>query len=475
MNNSFFWHDYETFGVSPRTDRPAQFAGVRTDLDLNEIEDPVMLYCKPSLDTLPSPESCLITGITPQYCLSNGVSEREFSVKIERELAKSNTIGVGFNNIRFDDEFTRYLFWRNLTDPYAREWKNGCSRWDLMDVVRALYALKPNAISWPRNNDGTINFKLEMLTRANKLAHESAHDALSDVRATINLARLIKKVEPRFFEYCLALRNKEKVRDQLSLHHKRPLLHVSSMYGVERSYLAVVWPLAIHPINKNEIIVWDLQADPKQLENLTSNEIKIRMFTRNDELPPDHGRLPIKTISLNKSPFVANDLRVLANDRACNLGINFDNINKHVENAKNLKLHINLWRDIYTRPAYENPDVDEDLYSSFVPDMDRRKLDELRVLDSGELLKTSHSFQDSRLNELIFRYRARNFPDSLSNEERERWKFTCHNKISQKLDGFWNDFNLLYSNTDKPHIHILDDLKEWVESNYDKAILHDSI
>lgn len=466
MNSSYFWHDYETFGVSPRIDRPAQFAGVRTDLELNEIEEPVMLYCRPSLDTLPSPESCLITGITPQYCLANGVSEREFSLVIERELARANTIGVGFNNIRFDDEVTRYLFWRNLIDPYAHEWKNGCIRWDLMDVVRALYALKPNTMSWPLSDDGTISFKLESLSRANGLMHESAHDALSDVRATLSLARLIKKVEPRFFEFCLALRNKDRVRDQLSLYQKRPVLHVSSMYGAKRAYLTVVYPLSIHPTNKNEIIVWDLQADPRQLESLSIEEIKTRLFTRSDELPANIARLPIKTIGLNKSPFVANDLRVLTNDRALQLGINFDNIHKHAEYARKLNLPINLWNDVYKRPAYENTDVDEDLYSSFVPDIDRCVLNEIRIFERGDIFASNYTFQDTRLNELVFRYRARNFPESLNSDELHRWKLTCYSKNINKLDEYWNHFNELYSSTDQSNIYILDYLKSWVESMY---------
>ena len=189
---SFFWHDYETFGRVPRRDRPAQFAGIRTDADLNEIGQPVMHYCRPSPDSLPDPESCLLTGIVPQTCLEQGLPEHAFAAEIEGALAQPGTIGVGYNTIRFDDEVTRHLFWRNLIDPYAREWQNECGRWDLLDVVRATWALRPEGIEWPRHEDGRPSFKLEHLTQANGIAHEAAHDALSDVRATIALARLIK-------------------------------------------------------------------------------------------------------------------------------------------------------------------------------------------------------------------------------------------------------------------------------------------
>ena len=188
---SFFWHDYETFGRDPRLDRPAQFAGIRTDLDLNEVGEPVMLYCKPAPDYLPDPEACLLTGILPQECLAKGLPEYRFADAVLAELGASGTIGVGYNSIRFDDEVTRHLLWRTLRPPYDREWRNGCSRWDLLDVVRTTAALRPEGIEWPRHDDGRPSFKLEHLSAANGLAHAQAHDALSDVRATIALAALI--------------------------------------------------------------------------------------------------------------------------------------------------------------------------------------------------------------------------------------------------------------------------------------------
>jgi exodeoxyribonuclease-1 len=244
----------------PRRDRPSQFAGVRTDADLNEVGEPVMVYCQPAPDTLPDPESCLLTGILPQQCLAQGLPEHRFAAAIEAELARPGTVGVGYNSIRFDDEVTRHLFWRNLMDPYAREYKNDCGRWDLLDTVRCMYALRPEGIEWPRHEDGRPSFKLEHLSAANGLLHEAAHDALSDVRATIALARKIRQAQPRLWEFCLKLRKKEAVWAEIGVG--RPFLHISGMYGPERGCLGVVWPLAPHPTNRNELIVWDLAEDP---------------------------------------------------------------------------------------------------------------------------------------------------------------------------------------------------------------------
>ena len=201
--HTFLWHDYETFGAVPRRDRPAQFAAIRTDAELNEIGEPIMLYCQPAPDYLPDPQACLITGITPQQCLERGVPEHEFAARSRRRSAQPGTIGVGYNTIRFDDEVTRFLFWRNLIDPYAREWQNDCGRWDLLDVVRMTYALRPDGIEWPRATTAARASGSKHLTRANGLVHEAAHDALSDVRATIALARLIRQRQPKLFDFCL--------------------------------------------------------------------------------------------------------------------------------------------------------------------------------------------------------------------------------------------------------------------------------
>ena len=310
---TFFWHDYETFGADPRRARPAQFAGVRTDAELNEIGDPVMFHCRPAPDFLPDPHSVLITGITPQEALSRGLPEREFALAIEKELGRAGTIGVGYNSIRFDDEVTRFLLWRTLGDPYAREWQNGCGRWDLIDVVRLTWALRPEGIEWPLHESGEMagrpSFRLEHLTRANGIAHEGAHDALSDVRATLELARLIRRHQPRLWDFCLKLHRKDAVKAEIGAG--RPFLHLSGRYPLERGRLAIVWPLAPHPRNANEVILWDLSEDPRQLLGLDAATLRRRLFTRADDLAPGETRLPIKTLHLNRSPMVASDLRVL--------------------------------------------------------------------------------------------------------------------------------------------------------------------
>ncbi|MES2993858.1 MAG: exodeoxyribonuclease I [Pseudomonadota bacterium] len=432
---SFFWHDYETFGRVPRRDRPSQFAGVRTDADLNEIGAPLMQFCKPAPDFLPEPGACVLTGITPQQCLAQGLPEHRFADAIEQELARPGTIGVGYNSIRFDDEVTRHLFWRNLIDPYAREWQNECGRWDLLDVVRTTWALRPEGIEWPVHDDGRPSFKLEHLTAANGIAHAAAHDALSDVRATIALARLIKARQPRLWDFCLRLRSKHEVVREMGVG--KPFLHVSGMYGVERGCIAPVWPIAPHPTNKNEIIVWDLASAPDELFTLGVDAIRTRMFTRSDELPEGVTRLPIKTIHINKSPIVIGNLKTLNDATAAKWGLDLAQAMRHAEAiAAQAHLLAGMWPAIFERPAREGTtDVDEDLYGGFVGNEDRRTLQNLRALSGPQLAAKRPAFADARLNELFFRYRARNFPETLTDAEQAQWAEHCAHRLHEGAGG----------------------------------------
>ena len=466
---SFFWHDYETFGVVPRRDRPAQFAGVRTDAELDEIGEPVMLHCQPAGDSLPDPESCLLTGITPQHCLEHGVPEFAFAAAIEAQLAKPGTVGVGYNSIRFDDEVTRFLFWRNLIDPYAREWQNGCGRWDLLDVVRATRALRPEGISWPTHEDGKASFKLEHLSAVNGLAHEAAHDALSDVRATIALARLIRSQQPRLWEFCLKLRRKDAVIAEIG--SGRPFLHVSGMYPPERGCLAIVWPLAPHPTNKNELIVWDLSVDPKELSSLAAATIRERMFTRADELPEGVTRLPIKTVHINKSPVVVGNLKALSPEMAARWGIDVAQAMRHAETAAQQGAAIaGLWPEVFARPApAQPPDVDEDLYGGFVGHTDRGRLQRLRELPPEKLAARRTGFDDARLEELLFRYRARNFATTLSDGERARWEQHRAERLHDgaggalTLQAFFDRIDTLNESADQRGQAILEALYDYAE------------
>ncbi len=478
--HTFLWHDYETFGLHTRRDRPAQFAAIRTDADLNEIGEPIELYCQPHADYLPSPEACLLTGITPQRCQERGIPEPEFARQIDEALGASGTIGVGYNTIRFDDEVTRHLFWRNLIDPYAREWRNQCGRWDIQDLVRAAYALRPDGIEWPVDADGKPRFKLEMLSSANGITHEAAHDAVSDVRATIALARLIKTRQPKLFDFYLALHKKDRVMQEMGLPSAqamaRPFIHVSGMFPPERGCLAVMWPLATHPTNKNEIIAWDLSAktdlsadspsdSPSILTSLTAEDIRLRLFTKQEDLPKHDGkqikRLPIKNVHLNKSPFVLGNLKTLTPALQQKWGIDVAQCLAKAALARDLPDMSAVWEEVFKHPASDHdapPDVDEALYDGFINDADRRTLAQLHkqaATAPEKLGSRTPAFDDPRLDEVFWRFRARNFAHGLDAEEQAAWHEHCRSRLvdgaghARTLKSYFEEIDKLQAKLDE--------------------------
>lgn len=434
-NITLYWHDYETFGTDPARDRPAQFAGLRTDLDLNPIGDPLVIYCKPAADMLPQPDACLVTGITPQTALQKGVIEAEFISRIYRELSQPGTCGAGYNSIRFDDEVTRYTLYRNFFDPYLREWQHGCSRWDIIDMARLCYALRPEGIQWPKRADGNPSFRLEDLTAANGIAHEAAHDALSDVKATIALAKLIKTRQPRLYDYAFKLRNKKEVLSMLNVRDKQAVLHVSSMYPSEYGCAAVVAPVALHPVNKNGIVVYDLRYPPDDLLQLDEAQIRERLFTKTEDLPEGTDRVHLKTVHINKCPIVA-PLNTVTPAAAQRLRIDLKQAEHHLDTLRKATGLESKIRAALAGNSFEpGKDPDTGLYNGFFSDGDRERITVVRQTPPERLALLKPAFSDPRLPELLFRYRARNWPETLSPEEQARWEEFRLERITQADGG----------------------------------------
>ncbi|TVT30928.1 exodeoxyribonuclease I [Marinobacter vinifirmus] len=427
MIRSFYWHDYETFGVDPVHDRPSQFAGVRTDADLNIIEDPLVIYCKPADDYLPSPQACLITGITPQKALQDGYPEAEFIAQINEAFSQPGTCAVGYNSLRFDDEVTRHTLYRNLRDPYGREWQNGNSRWDIIDMVRLTYALRPDGINWPKKEDGSPSFRLEELTVANGIAHEAAHDAMSDVLATIAVAKLIKEKQPKLFDFVLKHKDKHSARQMLDTATLKPVFHISAKYPATRGCCALVAPVADHPTNKNQVIVYDLREDPSELINASPEQIRERVFTSQAELGEGVSRFPLKGVQVNKCPVLApaNMLSTLSKERLAELELDGDVLRANLaklRNAPDLSARIAQAFD-HQFDGSDLTDPDEQLYAGgFISNTDREKLNWLISEPVETLGEQEVRFEDERLPEMLFRYRARNYPATLDGEEMERWE-----------------------------------------------------
>lgn len=463
---TFLFHDYETFGTSPSLDRPAQFAAIRTDADFNIIGEPEVFYCKPADDYLPQPEAVLITGITPQHAKANGVNEADFARRIHDLFTVPKTCVLGYNNVRFDDEVTRNIFYRNFYDPYAWSWQNNNSRWDLLDVMRACYALRPDGINWPENDDGLPSFRLEHLTKANDIEHSNAHDAMADVYATIAMAQLVKTHQPRLFDYLLSHRNKHKLAALIDVPQMTPLVHVSGMFGAWRGNTSWVAPLAWHPENRNAVIMVDLAGDMSPLLELDADALRERLYTAKAELG-DNAAVPVKLVHLNKCPILAQ-AKTLRPQDAERLGIDrkqcLDNLSVLRNNPQVREKVLAIFAE--TEPFVPSENVDAQLYNGFFSDADRAAMNILLETEPRNLPALDITFVDKRIEKLLFNYRARNFPGTLDDDEQQRWLEHRRQVFTPEfLQAYADELQMLYQQyaDDKAKLTLLKSLWQYAQ------------
>lgn len=472
---TLYWHDYETSGASPANDRPWQFAGLRTNLDLDIIGEPLTVYAKPSRDVIPHPTAIRVTGISPFECEAKGLTEQGFIGRIHEELSQPGTCGVGYNSLRFDDEVTRYSLWRNFYDPYAREYSRGNSRWDLIDIVRTFYALRPDSLVWPTHPDGSPSFKLEDLTTANGLEHGAAHDAMSDVTATLALARALRSADQALFDHLLSQRFKSRCEAMVDTSRMTPLVHISGLFGTDRHCLGVIVPIAIHPEFKSDVICVDITREPQFLD-MSVEEIKGRLFAKKEDLASPDDRPSLMTIKVNRAP-VLLPMSEITPDAAKRLGLNGDLLRSHLSELRGVRdargdAFTSDYQAVYRsspKPADVNPDTA--LYGSFVPNADKRLIQEVRDASPAELRDRRFAFSDPRLPELLFRYRARNWPEILSEEERLLWQEHCRTYWETNkhlnMESFQSalDAELCTEGLTEKQRAALADLQRWVSEN----------
>lgn len=466
--NSYFFYDLETSGLSARRDRVMQFAGQRTDMDLKPIGEPVNLLVRLNDDTLPSPDATMVTGITPQQTVQDGLSEAEFVRLLMADVFTPGTITVGFNNIRFDDEFIRHLLWRNFYDPYEWAYKDGRSRWDLLDVVRMTRALRPQGIEWPVVDGVPVN-KLELIAAANGMVHTKAHDALSDVEALIQVAALVKQKQPGLYDYLLKMRDKNEVKKLVNLDDKKPFVYSSGRYASEFNKTTVAFPLTA---GKNgNVVVYDLRHDPTPFIALSAAEVKKRLFASYAERKAEgFVAVPVKELQYNRAPAVA-PLGVLTQaDGWENLKIDAKTIEANAQILLKNPGFAEVVRGIYeARPDYaKTSDPEEQLYDGFLNDRDRVRVEAVRNATERELADFHPDFTDERLPELLVHYKARNYPRTLSEGEMAAWEAWRTRHLQAQLPGFVKDLQrLAATTTDDNKQFLLQELQLWAESIVD--------
>lgn len=425
MTQTLYFYDLETSGFNPREARIMQFAGQRTDMNMKPIGEPDNIHIKMTEDILPEPDAILVTGITPQQTFVDGISEVEFLKIFTSQIAVPGTIFVGYNSVRFDDEFMRFLHYRNFYDPYEWQWQDHKSRWDLLDVVRMTRALRPEGIEWPFGTNGKPSNRLELLTAVNKINHQNAHDALADVEAVIAVARLIKNKQPKLFDYLLNMRDK-KLAASLVLKDE-PFVYTSGKYSTEYEKTTVVGLLAEHPSQQGGALVFDLRFDPSAFIDLNPAELAEAMKRRSDEEGP---RFPLKTLKYNRCPAIA-PTNVLTEDCLHRLDLSPAVYKKNHATLLQLRdtLEVSVKRALelldkkqQARFMEDEIEVDGRLYDGFFSDSDRTKMSLVRATEPSELFELDVTFNDGRLQALFPLYIARNFPGQITDEQRNHWE-----------------------------------------------------
>ena len=460
MRDNFYFYDLETSGLNPRGDRVMQFAGQRTDSTLQPIGEPDNFLVALSDDTLPSPGAIMVTGITPQATLESGISEPEFCRFITEKMALPGTTIMGYNSIRFDDEFVRATLWRNFYDPYEWQWKDGRSRWDMLDVVRLTRALRPEGINWPVRPDGRPTNRLELITKANQISHAHAHDALADVIALIEVTKLIRQSQPQLFEYLYKMRNKRSVQQLVNLEHPAPFVYASGRYSSEFGFTTVAYPLL--PARNGNVVVYDLRVRPQDLLSKIHQSKGASLFAL---LTPT-----VKTLQYNHCPAVA-PLSVLQKaDGWKKLQLTPELVEQNLAELRSTPELLQLIEQFITAepPVSKITDADEALYDGFLNDHDRLLCQVVRNNGREELADFHPEFNDERLPELLLHYKGRNFPEALAADEVERWEAYRIQRLKSAAPRFLQELQSLgeqfYAHPNESKEFLLEELSLWYQS-----------
>ena len=474
MEQTFYFYDLETTGISSRDARIMQFAGQRTNMILEPIGEPDNILVKITPDILPEPDAIFITGITPQQTLLDGITEAEFLKYFHNTIATPGTIFIGFNTVRFDDEFIRFANYRNFYDAYEWQWQDGRSRWDMLDVVRMTRALRPDGIKWPYGPDGKASNRLELLASINKLNHDKAHDALSDVYATIEVAKMIRAKQPKLFEFLLKMRDKKEIEKLVT--KAEPFIYTSGRFSGDYEKTTIAIAIAPHPMQKGSVFVYDLRFDPTPFKDMKPAEMA--ELLKKYKFEDGELRLPVKQLQFNKCPAVA-PLAVLTADDKERLKIDMDAVEKNLKNLLAMgdfsdklqeAIEINE-KKRQTSFIVDVNDVDSQLYDGFFNDADRTKMSVVRAADENTLADLHLDFADERLGKLLLLYKARQFPKSLTADEQEQWQQYKAAKLlnrdaQSKIAKYFTRINELSLRSDltQNQIYLLEELKLYGES-----------
>ncbi len=407
MQNSYLFYDIETSGLNKCFDQALQFAAIRTDLELNELERHEILI-KLNPDTVPSPQAILVHQLTFEQ-LKTGMCEYEAMLEIHRLFNTPGTITVGYNTLGFDDELLRFSFYRNLLTPYTHQYANNCGRMDLYPITVMYYLFQPDGITWPKIAE-KITLKLEHLNSHNELVSGKAHDAMTDVTAALALARLLRKTR-KMWDYLCGYFNKKIALERLAnltfvFSGYRQALLFDGSFGGEKFYQCPVLDLGMHNHYTNQSL-W-LQLDSPHLAETTLDSIAKTTFVYRKRFAEQPLLLPLskrfdKYLSDNRRKLIASNVDWLQR----NPQILGEIIRYHKE---------------YKYPEVLNLDVDAALYQNgFLKDTELQLCNRFHLASLSEKVELIKHFTNPNLRIQAIRILGRNYPEALSANYRQEF------------------------------------------------------
>lgn len=408
MNATYLFYDIESTGLNKCFDQVLQFAAIRTDLELNELErHEIFIKLRPCV--IPSPGG-IITHRIPITKMQQGELEVEAVKKIHALLNTPGTISLGYNTLSFDDEFLRFSFYRNLLPPYTHQFANHCSRMDLYPITVMYYLFKKEALNWPQI-EGRVSLKLENLNQLNELAEGAAHNAIVDVEATLALAKKLKS-HPKMWDYVCGYFKKpidlERQTElpysfQLADREHQEALIVSGKLGHKNQFHAPAVFLGKHNHYNNQTL-W-LRLDQENLQRTTADTIDEHTFVIRKKTA-EH-QLLLKPLPRFLTHLSKSRKEIVAANRSW-LQANQDLFDKICSYHRDYKYPPVPERDIYAA-LYDlgfPPRYEEELYAKF------------HQASPDKKEKIALKFADPVRQELALRLLAENYPQHLSAENK---------------------------------------------------------
>lgn len=385
---SFIFYDTETTGTHTAFDQILQFAAIYTDEELNEIER-FEIRCRLLPNIVPSPGAMRVTRLKVSQLTDTTLpSHYEMMCSIRQKLLEwSPSTFLGYNTIKFDENLLRQAFYQTLHPLYLTN-TLGNSRTDIMRIAQAASVYAPGALVIPNNADGKPNYKLDRLAPANGFEHEDAHEALSDVEATLHIAKLILKRSPDVWSAFMRFSTKAAVADYAS--NEQAFCLTEFYYGDAYSWL--VAPLGASAMNSSEFYVYNLGVDPNSLSSLKNTELIARLNT----LPK-----PVRTIRTNAAPmiFSLDD----APHSASGKSLSQEELDRRVSILEaDLALKKRLIT-VFEQTKQEwpaSPHVEEQIYNGFYQRDDEELREAFHTVDWTKRKELVERFEDQRLKKL---------------------------------------------------------------------------